>query len=233
MSIGSIGFSNLASQLFSKLDTSGQGYLSKSDLATALSKTSSSASGSASSDVDSLFSQLDNDQDGKVTKQEFTDTLTQLADQLASQALQAGGGMPGGGMGGGMSGGMPPPPPPNDAGFTKDELQSQLDEIGSSDSKRSSLISNIVANFDQADTDGDGKVSFKEAMSFDKSSRSNSSSASSSASSAGTASSAADTGGAGSDLNLKLMQQIMQLARAYSIGNDQQDSLVSTLSVTA
>lgn len=63
---------------------------------------------------------------------------------------------------------MPPPPPverrervPAIRGFTKDELTSQLSDIGSSDSTRSSLISNIINNFDEADTDSDGKVSFQ------------------------------------------------------------------------
>jgi hypothetical protein len=46
------------------------------------------------------------------------------------------------------TGSMRPPPPQdgNDAGFTKDELTGQLKEIGSSDSKRSALISKIIDN---------------------------------------------------------------------------------------
>ena len=84
------------------------------------------------------------------------DRARALAEELDSQfdqsrmqnAMSAMGGM----------GSMPPPPPENDTGFTEEELTEQLSEIGSSDSQRASLISNIVENFDAADTDGDGKV---------------------------------------------------------------------------
>ena len=70
----------MANQLFSKLDTSGQGYLTKSDLQSALdSVSSSSASSSTTSSVDDLFSKLDTNSDGKVTQQEFSDTLQKVA----------------------------------------------------------------------------------------------------------------------------------------------------------
>ncbi|BAO28310.1 EF-hand domain-containing protein [Sulfuritalea hydrogenivorans] len=235
-SIGSIGSSysttmqsmrtKMANNLFSKLDTSGQGYLTKIDLQAALDKvSSSSASSSTTSSVDDLFSKLDTDSDGKVTQQEFSDTLQKVAEQLDNQAMSMR-------MNGGMQGmgGMPPPPPPQDgdSGFTKDELTSQLSEIGSSDSKRSAAISNIVKNFDKADTDGDGKVSFKEAMAFDQSTSSSSSSTSSSTSTDASSSTSS------SDLNAKLLSQIMKLMQAYGLGNDEtRNSLLSTLSVTA
>lgn len=215
----------MAEELFSKLDTTGQGYISKTDLQSALdiASASASSSSSSSSSADSLFSQLDADGDGKVTKQEFTDTLKKLAEQLDNQFMSMR-------MRGGMqAGGMPPPPPPsqgdNKGGFTKDELSQQLSEIGSSDSKRSDLISKIANNFDKADTDGDGKVSFKEAIAFDQSVSSPSASTSTDA----TASTA------NTDLDTKLMKQIMKLMQAYSIGGSAQASnnLISTLSVTA
>ncbi len=227
--------SSMASQLFSKLDTSGQGYLSKTDLESAFSKISSTSSTSSTSDADQLFSTLDSNSDGKVTQQEFTDTLTKLADQMMNAAMQAGGGMPGMGMGGGMSGagGMPPPPPPeSDSGFTKDELQSQLDQIGSSDSKRSSLISNVIANFDKADTNGDGKVSFKEAMAVDQSSSSSSSSSLSSTTTSSSTSGTSSTSASTSDIEAKVMQQIVELMRTYNVTPDG-SSLMSTLSVSA
>ena len=233
-SIGSIGSSysttmqsmrtKMAESLFSKLDTSGQGYLTKTDLQAALDKvSSSSASSSTTSSVDDLFSKLDTNSDGKVTQEEFSDTLKKVAEQLDNQAMSMR-------MSGGMNGmgGMPPPPPPQDgdSGFTKDELTSQLSEIGSSDSKRSALISNIVNNFDKADTDGDGKVSFKEAMAFDQSTSSSSTSSSTSTDASSSTSS--------SDLNAKLLSQIMKLMQAYGLGNDEtRNSLLSTLSVTA
>jgi Ca2+-binding EF-hand superfamily protein len=150
----------MADDLFSKLDTSGQGYIEKADLQTAFDSISTGTD--STTDVDSIFSQLDGDSDGKVTKQELTDKLQQLADQLDEQfqSMRMQQGMAAGGMGG------MPPPPQNDTGFTQDELTSQLEEIGDSDSTRATLISSIVENFDTADADGDGKVTGSEAMSY-------------------------------------------------------------------
>ena len=72
--------SKMVDNLFSKLDTKGQGYIEKSDLQgafdQALSKTPS---------VDDIFKALDGDGDGKVTKQEMSDSVQKLADQLVGQ----------------------------------------------------------------------------------------------------------------------------------------------------
>jgi hypothetical protein len=81
-----------------------------------------------------------------------------------------------------------------------------------------------VQNFDAADTNGDGKVSFKEAMSFDQASRS-SSSATSAADTA--TSTSADTS------STQLMQQIMRLMQAYNVGETRGGSTTSLLSVAA
>ena len=219
----------MAENLFTQLDTSGQGYLQKADLQSALDKLSSSASSTSdSSNVDELFASLDADSDGKVTKNEFTDGLKKLQDSLEQQfqdgrmqmAMQADG------MNG--MGGMPPPPPAqggNDEGFTKDELSSQLKETGSSDSSRSSQISSIVQNFDKADTNTDGKVSFQEAMAYQQSTTSQQSTATSEDST--TASSASSTGNS----ETKVMMQIMKLMHAYMANNSASTS--STLSVSA
>lgn len=203
----------MAENLFDKLDTSGQGYLQKSDLQTAfdsIASVSGSSSGT-SSNVDDLFSKLDTDSDGKVTKDEFSSSLNKLAQQLDEQfqSMRMQGGM--GGMGG-------MPPPAKDTGFTKDELSSQLEAAGSSDSK----LSSIVQNFDKADTDGDGKVSFLEAMAYDQSSKSSSTAATSGN---GATTSASDSEG-------QLMLQIMRLMQAYSIGGEN-NSRTFQLSVTA
>ena len=221
----------MAENLFTQLDTSGQGYLQKADLQSALDKLSSSASSTSdsSSNVDELFASLDADSDGKVTKNEFTDGLKKLQDSLEQQfqdgrmqmAMQAGG------MNG--MGDMPPPPPAqggNDEGFTKDELSSQLKETGSSDSSRSSLISSVVQNFDKADTNTDGKVSFQEAMAYQQSTTSQQSTATSEDST--TASSASSTGNS----ETKVMMQIMKLMHAYMANNSASTSS-STLSVSA
>lgn len=126
----------MAEALFAKIDTKGQGYIEKSDLASAFAQIAGKDSSSAS--VDAVFGQLDGDGDGKVSQDEMSASLKKLADELDSQSgrmRMAGGG----GMGG--TEGMPPPPQPqNDAGFSKEELQSQLDEIGATDSQRSALI---------------------------------------------------------------------------------------------
>ena len=125
-----------------------------------------------------------------------------------------------------------PPPPPeggNDKGFTKDELSSKLNEAGSSESKQSSLISSIVQNFDKADTDSDGKVSFQEAMAYQQST-------SISGSSQGTSSASSQSGStsstsSGNSSEAKVMMQIMKLMHAYMANNSSESS--STLSVTA
>lgn len=208
--------SQMASMLFSKLDTKSQGYLEKSDLAAAFSQISSNAGQSTSSmSADDVFTALDSNSDGKVTKDEFASVLAKLQESVSSQF--------GGQMHG--AGGMPPPPPPaDDAGFTKEELTSQLESADSGDTQRTELINKIVNNFEAADTDSDGKVSFQEAMAYDKSTESTS------ASDTGTAT--ATTAANNSDA--QLMMKIMQLMHAYGTGQDQENSgIASLLSVTA
>ncbi|MCK9199929.1 MAG: EF-hand domain-containing protein [Gallionella sp.] len=200
------GGQKMAADLFSQIDSSGQGYIDKSALQAAFEQSSSTGGASSSGNVDELFSALDGNSDGKISKDEFTDSFQSLARQLESQ-LMSGNSM--------QIGNMPPPPPPprNDAGFTKDELTSQLDAIGSSDSTRSSLISKVIENFDQADSNGDGKVSFKEAMALDQSGSGDSTTSS-------TSNSSSSASLASEDLNAKLMRQLMQLMQAYNL-NDQ------------
>ena len=230
--IGSSLASNWASNLFSQLDTKKQGYLEKSDLQSAFSKISgnSSSSTSSSSSVDDVFTKLDSNSDGKVTKDELTSSLenlfTQLNSQLDSSRVQ-GSGHHGGGQGGpGGANGAPPPPPPggSDAGFTKSELTSQLKETGSSDSKSSALINKIVNNFDKADTDSDGKVSLKEALAYEQTTQSTSSTASSTSTSSTSSSE-------NKDLNVLL--KIAQLIQAYQPFGSENQSDSSSLSISA
>lgn len=205
----------MAAELFAKLDTSGQGYIQQSDLEAALSSVSSATSASstaASGSADALFAQLDGDSDGKVTQQEFSDGLQKLAEQLDGQFNSM------------RMGGMPPPPPPgasDDAGFTQDELTAMASELASTDSKRSTLMNALAANFDSADANGDGKVSASEAMAYD---RQNQVSATDSSAASGAASS-------GNDLTAQVMRQVMQLMQAYGIGQDGA-SAASTLSIS-
>lgn len=194
---------DMANKLFSALDTQGQGYLEKSDLASALSQIGSTGE----SELDEVFAQLDADSDGKLTQTELTDSLQRLSDQLDQQfdSLRMQGAM--GGMGG--MGGMPPPPPPaQDNGFTEDELNAQLAEIGDTDDVRADLLETVLNNFSAADTDGDGKVSFTEAMAAKQA-------ADGSTAATGTSTSPAAASGASSEDGLKVMMQIMRLMQAY------------------
>jgi Ca2+-binding EF-hand superfamily protein len=213
-----------ASNLFSKLDTRNQGYLDQADLESAFSAISGSTS-----DVGSLFSQLDGDSNGKVTEDEMTTALQSIFDQLDSQLNEMR--MHGQGPdGAGGPNGMPPPPPPpagGDAGFTKEELASQLEEIGTTDSQRAGLISKIIENFDAADSDGDGRVSFDEAMAYDQSTQ-DSAPATASGEAASTTAAASMQ-----DSEARLLMQLMQLMQAYQVFDSGQDATSSLLSTVA
>lgn len=86
--------------------------------------------------VEELFAKLDTDSDGKVTSSEFAAQLSGVA-------------------------GRPHPPE-----FSKDELNGMVEDIGKVDAKRAALLSDLVAHFDKADSDGNGKLSRKEAGEF-------------------------------------------------------------------
>lgn len=213
----------MAEDLFAKLDTSGKGYIEQSDLTSALSSTSStSTEGTAS--ASEIFSQLDSDGDGKVTQDELKTSMQKLAESLDDQfdAMR-------------MQAGMPPPPPPSesDAGFTEEELTDQLAEIGSTDSARSSLISNVVNNFDAADTNEDGKVSFQEAIAYDKANPTSSSSSTTDSTSS-TDSATSTTSVASSDkTDAQVFRQLMELLRTYGEADDSTKNLLSTLVTSA
>ena len=204
-----------ASSLFNRLDTQNQGYIDKSGLQSALNNISDD-----SASADDIFTRLDSDSDGKVTKDEMTSALQQLFAKAGSQADRMM--MDGGAQEPRGPEGMPPPPPPNgkDTGFTKEELTSQLETIETTDSKRSTLISGIIENFDEADTDGDGKVSFSEARAYDKANQST------------------DSASVQSENRLKddeMIRHIMKLIQAYqtSDSNAEKSNSTSQLSVTA
>ena len=207
--------SKMVDEIFSKLDTKGQGYLEKSDLQSAFESSASSNSAS----VDEVFSSLDSDGDGKITKEEMSSSLKKLSEQLDSQfnadrMAQAMGNMP------------PPPPPESDTGFSKDELTQQLDEAtASGDTKRADLLNSIVANFDKADTDGDGKVTFKEARAYDESQKSSSTSTTSDTTTGTASSNDSDS------LSSRVLRQMMRLMASY--GAPEATAATSSLSVSA
>lgn len=256
----------LAEDAFSKIDTGGKGSF---DIAGLTSAVNTALSGNqtktsfSSSDVQTVFSKMDSDSDGKVTQQEFTSTLSQLqghpnqannsSDQSPASSGQSHGmNMQGPGGMHAMGGMHPPPPPPSggggggqstDEGFTEDELTTQLKSISSFDSENSTLISNVLNNFSAADVDGNGKVSRAEAMKLDESLSTNgnrSSGASTSLSSA-TSASAQYTGTTSNSSNTaeqiqqRLMRQMMKMMEAYSMDNLSMsaNSTASQLSVTA
>ncbi|MEW6446341.1 MAG: EF-hand domain-containing protein [Pseudomonadota bacterium] len=207
--------SQIAEDLFSKLDSDGKGYIEVSDLESAFGNLQDSSSANA----DELFASLDGDSDGKVTQDEMAAALEAQMSELESQfqGMRMQGGM------GAMGGMMPPPPPPQeDEGFTQDELSAQLEEIGDTDSARSELISSIVDNFEAADADGDGKVSFKEAMDYKESTQSASSDGTEDESSTTVADSGSDDNAASN-----LLFQIMRLAEAYGLGRHEAGQNVS------
>lgn len=216
----------IADDLFSKLDTSGKGYIEQSDLESALSgmtSTSSAQSVGSSASASEIFSQLDSNGDGKVTKDELSTSIAKLAESLDNQFNHAR-----------VQGGMPPPPPSDDTGFTKDELNSQLSEIGSSDPTRSSLISKIVDNFDKADANQDGKVSFQEARAYDQSTSTSASSSTASDGTSATSSTSAATTTASAKTEAQIFRQIMELMRSYGHdGQASQSALSSLISTSA
>jgi len=138
--------SKMADKLFSKLDTKGQGYIEKSDLQSAFDQVSSNKSTGKTPSVDDVFKALDGDGDGKVTKQEMSDSVTKLADQLDSQfqSMRMSGK---GGMG----------------GLSKSDIGSMADSATGSASQ---ALNTLAQNFDAADTNQDGEISAQEAMAY-------------------------------------------------------------------
>jgi Ca2+-binding EF-hand superfamily protein len=211
--------------LFSKLDTGNKGYLEKSDLVSAFEQIDSGKA-SAGTSVDDVFSTLDSDSDGKVTKEEMTSGLRKLSEELDSQYnVMRTSGMDG------MSGmqGKPPPPPPQggDQGLTQEEMSGIAETT--SDSILAELMSNIASNFEAADADGDGKVTYEEAMAYQAEQGGTSSSSSSS-----TSTTAASTQSQSSDNDAAVMRRILDLMRAYATDeSDSAGTLLNSLSATA
>jgi len=208
----------MTDSLFSKIDTKGKGYIDKTDLQTAFDQISSS-SDSSSASVNDVLSALDGNGDGQITKEEMTAGLKTLTEQLDSQFNSARTS---------QARGMdapPPPPPGNDQGLSKDQL-SKMASNATSGSQQATDLGKLVQNFDAADTDQDGKVSFQEAMAYKNSSSSTSSTTSSSTSTSSTTGQISDA---------SVMKRIMQLIHAYGALNQgsTQSTSSSSLSVTA
>lgn len=199
--------SQAADKLFSQIDAMGQGSIQSGDLQSAFDRISgasaspASAAGTPVSATD-LFSKLDGDSDGKITRSEFSASINQLAGQLDQHYMRMR-----------MQGVCALPPAGNDAGFTREELTSQ--------------IANIAGNFDRADADGNGRVSLREARAFLQPD-------------AGGSATTAQTASA-DNRNVELMLQVVRLMQAYGVvngangtannGNDGNSTAASRISV--
>lgn len=195
----------MASEIFSKLDTDKQGYLEASDFG---------------SDNEDLFAALDSDSDGKVSKSELSTRLKQLAEELDSQfnALRSQG-MGGMMMAGGMQG-MPPPPPPasgGDDGLDQNRLSAMAaDASEAGDSEAAARFAALAENFDSADSNQDGKVSFAESIAYEEAQRGS------------TGGGDSDVAGAGSEQDNRLMMRLMAMLRAYGSDDDSGGSVQLT-----
>ncbi|MDC7708653.1 EF-hand domain-containing protein [Vogesella indigofera] len=202
----------VTSEIFSKLDTDNQGYLEASDFG---------------SDNEDLFAALDSDSDGKVSKDELSTRLKQLEEELDSQfnAMRSQG-MGGMMMAGGIQG-MPPPPPPaggeDDAGLGQEQLSAMAaDASEAGDSVAAAHFAALAENFDSADSNQDGKVSFAESIAYEEAQR---------GSSTGTGSEDGDVASADSEQDGRIMMRLMAMLRAY--GSDDDSNSGSSVQLTA
>jgi hypothetical protein len=83
-SITATSASTVTDTLFAKLDTKQKGYIDEADLQSAAGAGTADASATAE-----LFKQLDNNDDGKVTKSELSVATEQVGAQLAAQVNQS------------------------------------------------------------------------------------------------------------------------------------------------
>jgi hypothetical protein len=214
-SISSSTVSDWASQLFSKLDTKNQGYISKDGLTTALK--SSEGKGPQVSAGDT-FSQLDGDGDGKITKSELTDAVSKVADLLNAQAdasrvrqaARPDSPQPAGGAGG--------PPPAHGAGGA-----------GGAEGASSTSGTSYVA---AADTNGDGAVSEEEEAAYEKLQASGGADAANAASGTGSAGGAGKAGHAHKPDAAHELARALQQLQAYVDNSDSSAAASSAAAAT-
>ena len=204
-----------ADELFARLDSRGQGFLKKSDISNALNGDPQAAKRVSVIDIDTLFTRFDADGDGKLTRQEFGDSVKRLADQLSqhSRMLEARG-----------SNGAPSSPEMQ--GFTKDELSAKLEDIGKVNGQDGQLLDALVQNFDQVDGNGDGRVDMSEVMQFAENGAGTTTAAGASANGGDTALAVDD--------QTQTMLKLMKLLQAYGANTHEQHRQTSALqAVTA
>lgn len=124
-----------------------------------------------------LFAKLDSDGNGQVTKEEFSSSINRLTQELDDHYARLRMKVDTG----------------SDAGFTREQL--------------SGAAASLATGFEQADKDGNGRVTVREAIGFAKSNTT-------AANAGATGGTAAATGSADGQ-NVELMLQVMRLMQAY------------------
>ncbi len=160
------GTGQAGDDLFSKVDSDGNGSVSKDELQALLEKMSGGTASQTGVGSDDAFAALDTDGDGSLTQAEFD------AGRPTGQ-----GGHGGGGVGG--PGGMPPPPPAgaaqgsnsSTASAQDDALDTNGDGVVSlserlAGEKTSVQQDAVAALFQSIDTDGDQQISSSESSAF-------------------------------------------------------------------
>lgn len=141
--------SSFVEALLTSMDSDSSGSIDSTEF-------SSAALALADSDesaISDAFTSLDSDGDGTISSDELSSMLTQMSSSMAQ-------------------GTMPPPEQSSsgeDAGLSEEEITSMLEDVSSTDSNLASLLTSVSENFSAADADGDGKVTFAEAMSYQQS----------------------------------------------------------------
>lgn len=163
--------------------TSISGYSSYSSVSSYFqtrSSTQSTEESKSGASLEDLFSSIDSDGDGSVSKTELKSFADSLSAQMQSTLLGAQ-------ESGGAQGAFGPPPPPPGEGKSAADMMSEMDTDGdgsvSSDElkafgeahgpKSSEAASKAEEAFASADTDGDGQLSSEEFETFDKTMRAN------------------------------------------------------------
>ncbi len=234
-----------ADDMFSKMDSDGNGKVTKEEMSATIQKIASELDGQSprmrmqgdmppppppggaqgaqkSSSTDDSSSNQDIDpadanEDGTVSAKEAqayaasqASSDTSSTSSADAQLMQM------------LAGGMPPPPPQEDGqgdqGFTKDQLTSMSKDLSSTDSERSKVMSDVAANFDAADINGDGKVSGSEARTFEDSKNASGTDGSTDTSSTSSASNA----------DAQFMKQMVQLLKSYGFDQTAESSGFST-----
>ena len=205
----------MADKMFSKLDTAGKGYIDKTDLQAALDQTSSSGNSGNTPSADEILKKLDGNGDGKVTKQEMSDSINKLVNELNSQLNSSQSGAKSAAQ---SAGGSPPAggPPPGAASGGSASAN------GSSASSSATSSSSSSKTYDPADTNQDGKVSMQEQIAYAISQAAKPSSKSSS-----------ETQNVNSDA--AVMKRLMDMLKTYGDNNQSstQSGNANSLSVMA